>query len=265
MTTRPPAGWRTAFGPGSYTISDGTGKNHALVFSTAGFTAGTDVEAYAATRIAAERQKGAEVSDGGPTTACDGQPAHRWTIVSASTGTTMETKVLAEVVTGGLATAAYSHPQGVGDRRDALDAMESLCPGPFGNIVPAGWPAPKSAMTLRMPFASLESPDGTSTFIESNRHLATSDLYAAFEQSALPKGTVVTQRTEACGSGQVKLTDVRVGNQIAQVATAFLHHFAYRYVYTRPAEHEIDPGAERALTAFCRSASPFASPGSAPI
>jgi hypothetical protein len=263
MTYKPPGGWYSTAPAGagsSYYVRDGD-KVHTLTFASVSPKAASEVEAYAAERIGAERQRGAEVADDGPVTACDGQPAHRWSVVSASTGVAMETHVLAAQVTGGLATATYGHRQGVGDRRDALDAMATLCPGPFPNPVPAGWTAPKT----RLPVATLDSPDSTSTFVASFRPLAP-DRFDAFERDAMPAGKVVADRHDPCGSAAtVHRVDVQIGGQIAEIAVAYVHRTAYRYVYTRPAAHEADTGAERALTAFCRATSAIPAASSAPI
>ncbi|MDB5094177.1 MAG: hypothetical protein JWO85_2278 [Candidatus Eremiobacteraeota bacterium] len=263
LVYKAPPGWArvSSVGPGtSYVVQDGD-KVHTLTFAAVSPKLGTQVDAYAADRISAERQRGAEVVDEGSTTACEGEPAHRWTILSASTGVATETKVLATTVTGGIATATYTHRQGVGDRRDGLDAMGNLCPGPFPNPVPAGWTAPKARFGITL---ALDSPDATSTFVASYRVMA-ADRFEVFERDALPKGTVVADRREPCGAGQMHRVDVKIGGQIAEITTTYLHGAGYRYVYTRPASHDADAGAERALSAFCRGASPLSNPASAPV
>ena len=262
MTYKPPTGW-SSIAPGvpgsSYYVRDGD-KVHTISFVSISPKAASEVETYAAERIAAERQRGAEVADEGPIAACDGEPAHRWTVSSASTGVAMETHILVAQVTGGLATVTYGHRQGVGDRRDALDAMLTLCPGPFPNPVPAGWTAPKT----RLQVSTLESPDATSTFIATYRPIAP-ERFEAFERDAMPTGKVVADRHDPCGGATVHRVDVQIGGQVAEISVAYVHRVAYRYVYTRPAAHEADPGAERALTAFCRATSAMPAASSAPI
>jgi hypothetical protein len=256
MAYKPPSGWYSS--GSSFYVRDGD-KVHTLAFVSVSPKTATDVETYAADRIAAEKQRGAEVADEGPVSACDGQPGHRWTVSSASTGVAMETHVLAALVTGGVATATYGHRQGVGDRRDALDAMLTLCPGPSPNPVPSGWTAPKT----RLPVSSIDSPDATSTFVAAYRLIAP-DRFEAFEREALPAGKVVVDRRDPCAGSTVHRVDVQIGGQIAEIAVAYIHRTAYRYVYTRPATHDADGGAERALTAFCRAWTPAADPSAAP-
>jgi hypothetical protein len=264
MTYKGPAGWSrsTALSTGTtYFIQDGD-KLHSLAFSPVPPMTASDVETYATQRIEAERKRGAEIVDEGATTICDGEPAHRWTVRSASTGVAMEMHVLATTVTGGVATATYSHKQGIGDRRDGLEAMANLCPGPFPNPVPAGWTGPK----VRIPgtVQTLDSPDSTSTFITTYR-VMTPDRYDAFEKDAIPTaGTVVSDKRESCGTGSVHRVTVQLGGQITEVAVSFLHGTAYKYVYTRPAAHEADTAVERALTAFCRGTGPIV-PGLTPV
>ena len=257
MAFKPPAGWIATTGGGFY-VRDGD-KLHTLAFASVPPKVASDVETYAAERIAAERARGAEVVDDGPITACDGQPAHRWTVTSASSGVAMEAHVLAAVVTGGLATVTYGHRAGVGDRHDALDAMATLCPGPYPNPVPAGWTAPRT----RLAVSTLDSPDATSTFVASYR-LLSPERFDAFERESLPTGKVVADHRDPCSGSSVHRLDVQIGGQIAEIAVAYLHRTAYRYVYTRPAAHEADTGAERALTAFCRMWSPLGTASAPP-
>jgi hypothetical protein len=258
-----PAGWsrQSIVSPANvFVIRDGD-KIHTLAIQSVSPKTATEVEPYAASQIASERQRGAEVVDEGATTICDGQPAHRWTVRSASTGIAMETHILAAAITGGIATATYVHRQDVGDRKDALDAMTTLCPGPYPSPVPAGWTAPKNRTAA---VGSIDSPDGTSTFVTAVRPMDP-DKFPAYEREASPSGTVLADHRDPCSSGTVHRIDVQIGNQIAEVSVGFLHRFAYRYVYTRPATHEADPGAERALTAFCRPSAPVPAGSASPI
>jgi hypothetical protein len=261
-----PPGWSrltsTSVAPSSvFTIRDGD-KVHSLVITSISPKTATDPETYAADEIVKQKAKGAEVTDEGTMTVCEGQPAHRWTVVSASTGTAIQMHFLATAVTGGVAAIVYSHRQDVGDRRDGLDAMETLCPGPFPSPVPAGWTAPKSRAPSSI--ASLDSPDATSTFVTTYR-LIKAEAFSSFEHDATPNGKVLADHRDPCGTGTVHRVDVQVGGQIAEVSVAYLHHTAYKYVYTRPATHEADTGAERALTAFCRSATPVPAGSAVPI
>lgn len=259
-----PPGWRPASGvPSSstYVIRDGD-KVHLLTVRTVPPKTATDVEAYAASEIDRSKQHGAEVVDEGATTVCDGTAAHRWTVRDADGGLPMVMHVLAAAVTGGVATMTYAHRQDVGDRKDGLDAMQTLCPGPYPSPVPVGWTAPKTATAT--PIARLESPDGTSSFLTAYR-LMDADKFPAYEREGAPSGTVLADHRDPCAGGTVHRVDVQVGNQISEVALAYMHHVAYRYVYTRPATHDADAGAERALTSFCRPFSPVASPSNAPV
>jgi hypothetical protein len=256
-----PAGWiHASIASSSFYIRDGD-KLHTLTFGAVSPKLGTDVETYAGEQMAAERLRGAEIVDEGATTICEGVPGHRWTVRTASTGTPMEAHILAVAVTGGVGTATYSHKQGVGDRRDALEAMNNLCPGPFPNPVPAGWTAPKVRTGITL---TSDSPDSTSTFIASYRMIS-ADRFDAFERDSLPGGKIVSDHRDPCGTATVHRIDAQVGNQIAEVAIAYLHNSAYRYVYTRPAAHEADGSAERTLTAFCRANSPIPAGTSAPV
>ena len=91
------------------------------------------------------------------------------------------------------------------------------------------------------------------------------DRFDAYEKDAIPTaGTVVSDKREGCGTGSVHRVSVQLGGQIAEVAVAFLHGTAYKYIYTRPAAHEADPAAERTLTAFCRGTGPI-TPGLTPV
>ena len=259
-----PPGWSrnaTASGRTSYVIRDGD-KVHLL--SITATTKSTDVEAFTAELIGVEKARGAEIIDEGATTICDGEPAHRWTMHSATTGIATEAHFLSVLVTGGIATAIYTHRQDVGDRRDGLDAMATLCPGPFSNPVPAGWTAPKSRIPGGIS-TPLDSPDATSTFLASYRPLGTTTTIESFEKQNTPSGTVLADRREPCGTGIVHRMDVQVANQVAEISVALVHGFAYRYVYTRPVTHEPDAGAERALTAFCRPSTPLTAASSAPV
>lgn len=257
-----PAGWSRSSLTSSlstFTIRDGD-KVHVLSIHAVPTKTATEVEPYAASQIELEKQHGAEVVDEGASTICDGQPAHRWTVRSASTGVAMETHVLAATITGGIATITYAHRQGIGDRKDALDAMATLCPGPFPSPVPAGWTPPKSRAGSTV---SVESPDGTSTFVTTLRPMEP-DKFPAYERDAAPSGTVLADHRDPCAGGTVHRVDVQIGNQIAEVSLGIVHHFAYRYVYTRPAAHEADTGAERALTAFCRPFAPVPTGSASP-
>jgi hypothetical protein len=265
MLYKPPATWGrmapSATAASVYVVRDGD-KVHTLIFQTVSPKTAGDPETYAADQIAAQKTKGAEITDEGATTVCEGQAAHRWSMLTASSGTAVRMHVLAVMVTGGVATAIYTHREDVGDRRDALDAMETLCPGPIPSPVPAGWTAPKS----RVPSGgtgSLDSPDATSTFVTTYRPIKAED-FGTFEHGAVPSGAVLADHRDPCGTGTVHRVDVQVGGQIAEVSVAYLHHGAYKYVYTRPAAHEADAGAERALTAFCRALSPVSAASATP-
>jgi hypothetical protein len=129
--------------------------------------------------------------------------------------------------------------------------MTNICPAPVANAVPAGWAAPRVRFAPSM--QSLESPDGTSTFVSSFR-TSGPDRFDAFERDAIPHGTVLVDRREPCGSSTtVRRVDVQIGGQISEIAVALVHGTAYKYVYTRPVGHDVDAGADRALTAFCRA------------
>ena len=259
-----PPGWTRSApvaGRSTYVVRDGD-KVHLL--SIGATTKSSDVEAYTAEQIAIEKARGAEIIDEGATTLCDGEPAHRWTMHSASTGVATETHFMSVTVTGGIATMIYTHRQDVGDRRDGLEAMTTLCPGPFSNPVPAGWTPPKSRLPGGLA-TSLDSPDATSTFIASYRPLGATTTLDTFEKQNPPSGIVLADRREPCGTGTVHRIDVQVANQIAEISVALVHGFAYRYVYTRPSAHEPDAGAERALTAFCRSSVPLTGASPAPV
>jgi len=261
----PPLGWRRATLPplNTFSIADGT-KVHVLGFVSPR-TSATDLDGFVAETMADERKRGADIVDEGPTTVCDGMPAHRWTMHNANTGTAMVTHFLSAAVTGGFATAMYTHAVDVGDRKDGLDAMATLCPGPVANPVPVGWAGRPKTRFPTAPSLSetLESPDDTSTFVAQFR-MITENYFAGFERDAIPQGVVVSDQHEPCGTGNVHVVDVRVDQQIVEVAVAYLHDVAYKYVYTRPATHDPDAGAERALTAFCRALGPVG-PGSSPI
>lgn len=262
LAYRVPTGWSrstVSASQSSYTIRDGD-KVHVLSIQAVPIKSATEVEPYAASQIELEKQHGAEVVDEGASTICDGQPAHRWTVRSASTGVAMETHVLAATITGGIATISYAHRQGIGDRKDALDAMATLCPGPYPSPVPAGWTPPKSRAGVTV---TVESPDGTSTFVTAVRPMDP-QRFTAYERDSAPSGTVLADHRDPCSSGTVHRVDVQVGNQIAEVSVGLVHHFAYRYVYTRPASHDADAGAERALTAFCRPFSPVPAGSASP-
>jgi hypothetical protein len=258
MTFKVPAGWSQAAGlsPGQVYFLRAGDELHTLIVRT--LPPNTfDVHAYAAEQMDIELARGAEVVDEGATQICDGEPAHRWTVRSASTGILTETHFLTALVTGGVAIVSYAHQGAVGARRDALEAMANACPGPAPNPVPAGWPAAKNRYGTTL---TAESPDGTSTFIASYRVLGTS-RFDLFERENMPRGDVLADRREPCAGAAVHRVDVQVRGQIAEVAIGLLHGIAYRYAYTRPAKHDADPAAERALTAFCRSGPPL-TPGS---
>jgi hypothetical protein len=262
MTFKVPAGWSQAAGlaPGEvYFLRVGDTLHTLIVRSLPPKT--SDVHAYAAEQMDIEQSRGAEVLDEGATQICDGEPAHRWTVRSASTGILTETHFLTALVTGGVAIVSYAHQGGVGDRRDALDAMTNVCPGPVANPVPAGWPAAKNRYGTTL---TAESPDGTSTFIASYRVLGTS-RYDVFERDNMPRGDVLADHVEPCAGAAVRRIDVQVRGQIAEVALGLLHGIAYRYAYTRPAKHAADPAAERALTAFCRAGPPLPAGSSEPV
>lgn len=257
-----PSGWSRASmtaSVSSFSIRDGD-KVHVISIQAVPIKTATEVEPYAASQIELEKQHGAEVVDEGASTICEGQPAHRWTVRSASTGVAMETHVLAATITGGIATIRYAHQMGIGDRKDALDAMSTLCPGPYPSPVPAGWTPPKSRTGGTV---SVESPDGTSTFVTAMRPMEP-ERFAAYDRDAAPSGTVLADHRDPCSTGTVHRIDVQIGNQISEVSVGLVHHFAYRYVYTRPASHEPDTGAERALTAFCRPFSPVPAGSASP-
>ncbi len=209
-----------------------------------------DLDAYATEQMESARKKGADVSDDGVTTACEGTiPAHRWTIRSLNNATPTVGHYLAASVTGGIGVASYSHPQAVGDRQDAIAALASVCPGPHDLVIPNGWPVPPRGMA---PYGmSLVSPDATSTFIGMNRRIAPS-AYASFEKANLVIGTVTADRTESCASGTVRHLDVRNGGQLSEITIGYTEGYAYRFIYTRPADHDPDANAETALNAFCR-------------
>jgi hypothetical protein len=261
MTFTVPRGWQQSTGilPGHvYFVRDGD-KVHSLVVRSLPKT--YDAQTYSAEQMDAERARGADVIDEGTVQVCDGEAAHRWTVHSASTGTSVESHFLTVPVTGGVAVVSYTHQLGVGDRRDALDAMTSVCPGPFPNPVPAGWSAPRNRYAATL---AVESPDATSTFIASYSVLGAA-RFDAFERANAPRGTILADRREPCGDASVHRLDVQLGGQIAEAALAFLHGTAYRYVYTRPAKHDPDRAAERALTAFCRANAPLPSSSSEPV
>lgn len=215
-----------------------------------------DVEAYAAELIADARGRGEVVVDEGATTACDGQPAHRWTASGRTGGFPRVEHVLATAVTGGVGIVTYSRAQSAGDRRDAMASLTSLCPAPFAMPAIAGW---TGFPTTPAGIVVLNSPDGTSSFYGSYRRLEHAKFPSHFQDQ--PGATVLKRWDEPCPEGELVRLNERNGPTIYEVAYGYLRGYAYVFTYKRAAAPEADPAAEDALTAICHT--PPAAPLSA--
>ena len=252
-----PRGWsRRQVGPRTvFAIADGP-VVHMLTVTPLSPREGTDLDTVVASEVARARGLGETVVDEGPTTVCEGTPAHRWSSTGASTGVAIITRHVVVDVSGGLAEALYTHPAAAGDRKDALDAMNDVCPGAVMAPVVTGWAyVTRSALAAAPREATLISPDRTSTFTTFSGPLSAAG-FELLARNAASGGHVIADRTEPCVTATVRRIDEQIGAQIAEVSVAYVRHIAYKYVYTRPAAHDADAEAERALTSFCRPALP---------
>ena len=253
-----PPQWRVARSGAlsTYYYVDPPNKVHSIVVTSV--TSDGDIETYTATQIAAFQARGETVEDQGVSTSCDGQPARRFIVRGIGVGNVaMVTHYLVTRIYGGIAMASYAHVASVGDRQDGIDGLAAVCPGPAPERPPLGWAQVKGAA----PGGEINSvsPDSTSTFTLLQRPLKETAI-AAFENSHAIAGTTLATSSEPCLTTTVKRTSVQAGNQIAEMATAYLHGIEYFATYTRPAAHELDAAADRALTEFCRPIDPSAAP-----
>ena len=214
-----------------------------------------NVEAYAAELIADARGRGESVDDEGVTTACDGQPAHRWTASGRTSGFERVEHVLATAVTGGVGVVTYSRGASAVDRRDAMTSLTSLCPAPFAMPAIAGW---TGYATSPAGIVVLHSPDGTSSFYGSYRRLSHAKFPSNFHDQ--PGATVLKRWNEQCPQGELVRSNARDGPTIYEMAYGYLRGYAYVFTYKRVNAPEADPVAEAALTAICHD--PPAAPAS---
>jgi hypothetical protein len=209
-----------------------------------------DVEAYAVDMMMLERGGGAEIADEGATTACDGQPAHRWTARGpASDGSRLVEHALVTRVTDGIGLVQYVHPQDVPARSDALAALTSLCPAPFALPRIDGW---TGYPTTPIGIVSLKSPDGTSSFYGSYRRLARARFPSTFHND--PRATVTKSWNETCTNGELIHTDQTRDAKTYEVVWGYVRGYAYVLTYERLTARAAEPAAEAALSAICRSA-----------
>lgn len=242
-----PPPWQRAPDPHNRNIwkrSDGTADHVVEVFPIPG----DDVRAYAANVQARIRARGNTVIDEGVLRICDAEPARRWRVIRTGEHRAIVTHYLVTPITGGMAMASYAHPQDVAPRREALHALETVCPGATYAGVFEGW---KSRYMLMGTDGVETSPDGRSSFAVAITRRS-NPAWQQFLRPVTPPGRIVRNRTQPCGASRVRVIETRRGDDTIEMSFAVVHMYGYRFTYTHPTEQAPFAPAERALTLFCR-------------
>jgi hypothetical protein len=253
-----PAGWRELPPPPGgdrmALFTDADRKMHEIIVMPIREVPPHDLEAQAAEFMTKQSPTGT-VTDEGTTTVC-GQPARRWTARGAGERGMVMHNILIPAGDA-FVLGMYTHPLNTPPRKDALDLLTSLCPVAAPVPLLAGWARAPGGSTLS---ARLTSPDGSST-VSFEFHVAADDSRVVdIEHALIPRGTVTSDATQPCGTGTVRLLDVRAEGTLVELSLAYRDHGVFALTYTRPTGHPPDPGAERALTAVCRLSVPSPAP-----
>jgi len=157
------------------------------------------------------------------------------------------------IVGGRLLIASYAHPVGTEPDPTALAALDTLCSGIHQPATPPGW-------TLETPFP----PNANAWHSASESRALLMQVASAAKsgqglgaQPFTGKGSVVSDRTEACGAVWVRRTTSNLDDgRTLESAAGTVNGYDYVVAYTRPSSQAADAAALATLTSFCAGTLP---------
>lgn len=247
LVAAPPAGIAT---PGVYRIWDRylDGVRHSIVVSASPFT--SDFPALMDQTMASLAARHAiDVSRADAGAVC-GQPSVR---IAYAFPNQLSFVFRYAVVGGRLLIASYAHPVASAPDPTGLAALDTLCSGIHQPGGPKGWaitaPFPPNGSAWR------PAPDSKSLVTQyvSPAKPGTDVL----TEPLAPKGTVVTDRKDACGAIAIRRVTANLDDgRTLEHAAGTVNGYDYRVVYTRPSSDAADPAALDTLTSFCAGTLP---------